>query len=501
MSVRVRFAPSPTGFLHVGGARTALYNWLYARHTGGTFVLRIEDTDEARSTEESMNAILSGLRWLGLDWDEGPGAAGRADPVGEFGPYYQMQRVEVYRDHLNRLLAAGKAYPCFCSKEDLEKMRTTAMVMKRPPKYDERCRRLSAAEREERLRGNPPHVFRFARPPEGSVEFNDVVKGDLRFESALLDDFILVKSSGIPTFMFAGAVDDYLMKITHVIRGDDHLSNTPRQIQLYDAFGWSEKPVYAHISMIHGPDGTRLSKRHGATSVEEFRRTGFLPEVMLNYLALLGWSTADSQQLFDPKDGFRELVDKFELERCQKSPAVFDTEKLRWMNGVYIRGLSKDEFLSRTWPHLKEAGLVAAATPDAADASFRSYVHAALMLEQEKLVVLSDAPGLIDFFLQDEVRFDPEAVEKVLKKEGALAVVDGVARAFEGLPALTAENTEKTCRDYAEKNGLKTGQVFHPVRVSVSGRTRGPSLFHMLEVLGKERVLRRMARAREAVPA
>ncbi|MBV9080398.1 MAG: glutamate--tRNA ligase, partial [Elusimicrobia bacterium] len=295
---RVRFAPSPTGFLHVGGARTALYNWLYARQSGGTFILRIEDTDEARSTEESMRAIIDGMRWLGLDWDEGPGAKPGEGGIGNFGPYYQMQRLDIYRAHLDQLLKAGKAYPCFCTKEDLEQMRNRAMLMKRPPKYDERCRNLAPAERDARVAKGDPHVFRFAREHAGAVEFNDVVKGPMRFEAELLDDFVLVKSSGVPTFMFAGAVDDHLMQITHVIRGDDHLSNTPRQVQLFDAFGWKDRPIFAHISMIHGPDGSRLSKRHGATSIEEFRRIGFLPEVMLNYLALLGWSTSDSQQIF-----------------------------------------------------------------------------------------------------------------------------------------------------------------------------------------------------------
>jgi glutamyl-tRNA synthetase len=485
MTPRVRFAPSPTGLLHVGGARTALYNWLYARHHQGTFILRIEDTDEARSTEESMNAILSGLRWLGLDWDEGPSEKGIK---GAVGPYFQMERLDIYKKHLEMLLANGKAYPCFCSKEELEQMRTKAMILKKPPKYDERCRKLSPEESKKRLDKGDPHVYRFARPLEGTVEFDDVVKGHLKFESELLDDFVLVKSSGVPTFMFAGAVDDRLMNITHVIRGDDHLSNTPRQIQVFDALGWKEKPHYAHISMIHGPDGSRLSKRHGATSIEEFQKAGYLPEVMLNYLALLGWSTSDSQQLFSPSDHFRELVEKFELERCQKSPAVFDMEKLKWMNGVYIRNLTKGQLLERTWPYLVEAGLVS----PSADEATRHYVHSALMLEQEKLVVLSDAPGLIDFFLHPEVVFDPEAVEKVLKKEGAKDVLSGIMKEFEKLPTLTAANTEQTCRDYAQKNALKTGPVFHPVRVAVSGRTRGPSLFHMLEVMGKERVLERI---------
>jgi len=485
MTTRVRFAPSPTGFLHVGGARTALYNWLYARHTQGKFILRIEDTDEARSTDESMKAILEGMKWLQFDWDEGP------DAGGDRGPYFQMERAEIYKKNLEILLKNNTAYPCFCTREDLEQMRNRAKLLKKAPKYDERCRKLSPAEKEERLGKNTPHVYRFARPLDGSVQFKDVVKGIVQFESELLDDFIIIKSSGIPTFMFAGAIDDHLMDITHVIRGDDHLSNTPRQIQLFEAFGWKNIPTFAHISMIHGADGSRLSKRHGATSVEEFKKLGFLPEVMVNYLALLGWSTSDSQQLFDPSNQFKEMVDKFELERCQKSPAVFDNEKLRWMNGVYIRKFSKEELLKRVWPFLVEAGLV----DDSANEELKNYIHQAIMLEQEKLVLLSDAPSLIDFFLHKEVQFSPEAVEKVFKKEGALDVVSGILNEFEKLNPLTVENTEKTCRDYAKSKGIKNAAVFHPVRVSVSGRTRGPSLFHMLEVLGKERVLNRMKKA------
>ncbi len=491
MAVRVRFAPSPTGFLHVGGARTALYIWLFARHLKGTFILRIEDTDEARSTDESMQAILDGMRWLGLDWDEGPGVKGHKDDVGSFGPYFQMERLDIYRKHLEMLLERGRAYPCFCSKEDLEQMRSRAMIAKRPPKYDERCRKISKEDGQARVAKGEPHVFRLARSHDGAVEFTDVVKGQLKFESELLDDFVLVKSSGVPTFMFAGAVDDYLMQITHVIRGDDHLSNTPRQIQIFEALGWTKLPQFAHISMIHGPDGSRLSKRHGATSIEEFRQTGFLHEVKLNYLSLLGWSTSDSQQLFNPANHFQELVEKFELERCQKSPAVFDTEKLKWMNGVYIRQLTKDQLMERTWPFLVEAGLV----KSDADAALKHYVHDALMLEQEKFVVLSEAPGLVDFFLTPEVVFDPESFEKVLKKDGAKEILKRIRDTFAGLPTLTAANTEQACREEAQKNALKNGQVFHPVRVAVSGRTKGPSLFHMLEVLGKERVLARIDRA------
>lgn len=490
MTIRVRFAPSPTGFLHVGGARTALYNWLYARHHKGTFVLRIEDTDEARSTDESMNAILDGLSWLGLNWDEGPGVAGKKEAAGKFGPYFQMERLDIYKKHLQLLLDQGKAYPCFCTKEQLEEMRNRAMLTKRPPKYDERCRKLAADERKSKLDSGTAHVYRFARPHDGKVEFEDVVKGHLSFESDLLDDFVIVKSSGVPTFMFAGAVDDHLMEITHVIRGDDHLSNTPRQVQLFDAFGWTKKPIFAHISMIHGPDGSRLSKRHGATSIEEFRKSGFLPEVMLNYLALLGWSTTDSQQLFSTANHFQELVEKFELERCQKSPAVFDTEKLKWMNGVYIRNLSKDELYERSKPFLLEAGLM----KEPLSAEQADYIKAALMLEHEKYVLLSETPALVDFFVKDVV-FDPESVDKVFRKEGAKTVLEKILAKLLALDHLTAENTEKACRDLAVEAGLKTGQIFHPVRVAVSGRTKGPSLFHMLEVLGKDRSCQRIQAA------
>lgn len=471
MTVRVRFAPSPTGFLHVGGARTALYNWLFARHNKGTFILRIEDTDEVRSTDESLRAILDGMKWLGLDWDE--------------GPYFQMQRAGVYKEHLQTLRGAEKAYPCFCTKEDLDQMRKRAMLLKRPPKYDGRCRRLDPAESARRIDKGEPHVFRFARPEEGRVEFTDAVKGTVRFESEQLDDFIIVKSSGTPTFMFAGAIDDYLMKISHVVRGDDHLSNTPRQLQLFDAFGWTEKPIFAHISMIHGPDNTRLSKRHGATSVEEYQKAGFLPEAMVNYLALLGWSTSDSQQLFDPGGHYKELIDKFELERCQKSPAIFDVEKLKWMNGVYIRNLSKEELWRRAKPFLESV----------LNGKSENYLREALALEQEKLTVFSEAAHLIDFFVAENLSFDPGAVEKVFKKEGAIDVLRNIQNEFTTLEPFTAESTEKACRNFAAKNNLKNGQVFHPVRVAVSGRTKGPSLFHMLEVMGKERVAQRIQKA------
>src|SRR5882672_10572858 len=330
-SIRVRFAPSPTGYLHIGGARTALFNWLFARHNQGVFILRIEDTDELRSTEESVSGILDSMKWLGLDWDEGPTPDGRG-VKGDYGPYFQMQRLEKYQAACDELVKKGLAYPCYCTAEEVEKMRELALLAKRPPKYDGRCRNLTSEQRAASEQAGKKKSIRFKTPQTGNTRFVDLVRGGLDFENALLEDFVILKTSGVPTYNFACVVDDHHMAISHVIRGDDHLSNTPRQILVYEALGW-KPPEFGHLAMILGSDGSRLSKRHGATSVTDYRDSGYLPEVMLNYLALLGWGTEDSQQIFTQQ----EMVDKFSLERCSKSPAAFDPAKLLWMNGEYIR--------------------------------------------------------------------------------------------------------------------------------------------------------------------
>jgi glutamyl-tRNA synthetase len=479
---RVRFAPSPTGALHVGGARTALYNWLYARHTGGTFVLRIEDTDDARSTEESLGAIIEGLKWLGLDWDEGPALPS----PGPYSPYFQTQRVELYAQYLKELTDKGLAYPCYCTPEEVEGMRKRAMLNKQPPKYNGACRNLTPAEREAKAGQGRKAVLRFKTPTEGSTDFTDVVRGTVHFDNALLDDFVIAKGSGIPTYNCAVVLDDHLMEITHVIRGDDHISNTPRQLLLYKAFGWTP-PLFAHISMILGSDGSRLSKRHGATSLTEYRDAGYLPEAVRNYLALLGWSTEDSQQIFMKG----ELVQKFSLERAKPSAAIFDPAKLLWMNGEYIRKTPVKELVQLAIPFMKKAGLL---TRDPSVEEL-ARLETVVGLEHEKIKLLSDIPHLVDFLLKDEVVYEPEALEKVLKKPGATGVVADLAERFTKLEPFTAQMTEKACRDYAAEKGLKTSPVFHPIRVSVSGRTQGPSLFHMLEVLGKPKVLERMKKA------
>ena len=338
-NIRVRFAPSPTGYLHVGGARTALYNWLLARQMQGVFVLRVEDTDLQRSTEESVEGILEGMRFLGLTWDE--------------GPIFQSDRLDIYREYAQQLLDTGRAYECFCTPEELDQMRKELAAQKLDPKYDGRCRHLTEEQKEAYRQQGRKSVIRFKHKEEGKTEVRDLTHGTVVFDNSQLDDFVIIKSDGMPTYNFAVVIDDATMDITHVIRGEDHLSNTPKQIQIYEALGF-QVPEFAHIPMILGPDKARLSKRHGATSVTQFRDEGYLPEAMLNYLALLGWGYDDSQTVFSVD----ELIEKFSLERVSKNPAVFDIKKLEWLNGLYIRELTIEQLYELTLPYLQKEGLV-----------------------------------------------------------------------------------------------------------------------------------------------
>jgi glutamyl-tRNA synthetase len=377
MNVRARFAPSPTGYLHIGGARTALFNWLFARGLKGTFILRIEDTDEARSTEESVGAIIESMKWLGLEWDEGPGK----DNPAQYEPYYQMQAKDqgVYQKYVDQLLSEGKAYRCYCTPEELDEMRKKAMAEKKPPRYDGRCCHLSMEERQQKEAQGRRAVIRFKRPIDQTVKLHDLIAGDVQFDPTLLDDFVIMKASGVPTYNFACVIDDHRMDITHVIRGNDHLSNTPRQVQLYEAFGWTP-PVFAHLSMILGPDGARLSKRHGHTSVLEYRNEGYLPYALINYLALLGWSTEDSQQLFEKQ----ELIQKFSIDRTSNSPATFDPQKLVWMNGEYIRKMDAVE-LTRTFLQWVEV----TGQQDRIKGWDRELIEKTITLEHDKIKLLN----------------------------------------------------------------------------------------------------------------
>jgi len=485
-SIRVRFAPSPTGYLHIGGARTALFNWLFARNQGGVFILRIEDTDEVRSTDESVSGILESMKWLGLDWDEGPTPDGKG-VIGNSGPYFQMQRLDKYQAACEELLKKGLAYPCYCTPEEVEKMRELALLAKRPPKYDGRCRNLTTEDRRAREAEGRKKSIRFKTPQQGRTRFMDLVRGALDFENALLEDFVILKTSGVPTYNFACVVDDHHMAISHVIRGDDHLSNTPRQKLVYEALGWAP-PQFAHLAMILGSDGSRLSKRHGATSVTEYRDAGYLPGVLLNYLALLGWGTEDSQQIFTPS----EMIEKFLLERCSKSPAIFDPAKLIWMNGEYVRKTPPAELAALAKPFFKDKN-VSAVPP--------KIYEQAVALELEKIKLLTDVPKLTDFLLWNEYEYREEAVTKVLRAEGAAAILEELAKRLAALSPFDVPGIELLCKTLAKDKGVKNGAIFHPLRVAVSGRTEGPSLWHMVEFLGKERTLDRIKRAQGIVGA
>jgi glutamyl-tRNA synthetase len=473
--VRVRFAPSPTGHLHIGGARTALFNYLFARNEGGSFILRIEDTDRERNTVEAVHHIIDGMKWLGMDWDEGP------EVGGDHGPYTQLERLDIYHQYAQTLLDKGSAYYCYCTPEELDEKRKLAMKRHLPPKYDRRCRSLSDGECKTFEGEGKRKVIRFATPDRGETSFTDLIKGRVGFKNGLLDDFVIMKSDGIPTYNFAAVVDDHLMNITHVIRGDDHISNTPRQILMFKALGLDDIPEFAHLPMILGSDGSRLSKRHGATSVIEYKSLGYLPEALDNYLALLGWAPGTEREIFS----LEELVKEFSLGRVGSSAAIFNPEKLEWMNGEYIRATDLDVLTKEI------LDVDSGEAPFIKTAEFE-YLKSVVALEQERLKTLTEFPEMTKFFFEEDVEYDQAAWDKIMTQEHVPGLLNGLKDKLGKLTALKAEDVEKMMRDLAAEMGIKTSLVFHPLRVAVSGRMVGPSLFHMVEVLGKDRVLKRI---------
>jgi len=482
-NVRVRFAPSPTGHLHVGGARTALFNWLFARSKGGSFILRIEDTDQERSTEESYRGIVSAMRWLGLDWDEGP------EVGGEWGPYLQSERREGYRESAGRLGAEGLAYPCFCTADELAERREAMRQLGQDPRYDRKCRDLDAATVGNLLAEGRPHVMRLKTSDEGTIEFDDLVHGRIAVPAGQIDDFIIVKSDGYPTYNFACAVDDSRMKITHIIRGDDHLSNTPRQVLIYEALGITP-PALAHVPLIMGPDKARLSKRHGSTSIQQFRDDGYLPEAMVNYLALLGWSYDDSAQLFTTG----ELVEKFSLDRVSDTPAIFDYKKLLWMNGEHMKRGPVEKRVQLVTPHLEAAGLV----KQPVDGEKLAFIRRVVEVVGDRLKMPRDIVELSDFFFLDEVEYEDKAGEKFLRRHYVGPAFRILEDRLQKLHAYNELGIEEVMRGLAGEMGLKAGELIHPVRVALTGRRNSPGIFEVMTLLGKDKVLERLARARKA---
>lgn len=476
-NVRVRFAPSPTGFLHIGGARTALYNWAFARRNNGVFVLRIEDTDPERSTQENTDAILRAMEWLGLDYDEGPVVG------GEYGPYFQTQRFSRYTEGLEMLKASGHAYPCFCSAEELDSKRGAAREQGGFAGYDRACRALPAEDVAARVAAGEPHVWRLKVPEDrGDIVFDDAVRGEVVFPAAAVDDFVLARTDGTPTYNFAVVMDDVDMRISHVIRGDDHLSNTPKQIVVYEALGMP-LPTFAHLSMIWGPDGKRLSKRHGATSVEAYAEMGYLPEAIVNYLALLGWSLDGETTIIDAET----LKANFSLDRISKNPAIFDVEKLDWMNGVYLRDMPASQFVAHIVPWLQSAGL-----SDAQDVAERpEWFEKLAPLISERVKRLDEVAEKVEFLFV-EPQIDESAREKVLDKPGAGRSLSAAGVVL-GSCAWTAEAIEEALRAVPEALELKPKVVFQAIRVAATGSTVSPPLFESLELLGRERTLARLA--------
>jgi glutamyl-tRNA synthetase len=475
--VRVRFAPSPTGYPHLGNIRTALFNWVFARHNNGIFILRIEDTDAARLVGGATDVILESLRWLELDWDE--------------GPYFQSQRLELYREVSDRLIEQGLAYQCYCSTERLESMRQEQMKRKQPPGYDRHCRNLTREQRAEMEAKGITPVVRFKTPVEGQTSFNDLLRGQIVFENATLDDFVLLKSDGYPTYHLANIVDDHLMEISHVLRADEWLSSTPRHVLLYQALGW-QPPQFAHLPMILGSDRSKLSKRHGATAITEYQEQGYLPEAMFNFLVLLGWSLDDKTELLSRE----EIIKHFSLERISKTAAVFNREKLEWMNGVYIRGLSLEEFSRRSMPFLERGLPIEINRP-----LDIGYVRQLMPFVQERARTLAEVPQLSEFFFVEALEYDVGLLlDKIDKAEAIKSLQASVAR-MDSLKDWSAASLEAVFRPLAEELKLKTGVFFGLLRVAVTGRTAAPPLFQTMEVLGKERCLKRLRAALDKISA
>ena len=502
-NVRVRYAPSPTGAPHVGNIRTALFNWLFARHHGGKFLVRIEDTDQERRVEGAEEAILDSLRWLGLDWDEGPDT-----PDGGFGPYVQSQRVGLYQDAAQRLIETDAAYHCYCSSERLDALRETQTRRKAPTGYDRKCRNLSAEERAEAEASGVTPVVRFKMPLTGRTTFDDVVRGSVTWENRLIDDFVLLKSDGFPTYHLANVVDDHAMQISHVFRADEWLASTPRHVLLYEAFGWAP-PLFAHMPLILGSDRSKLSKRHGAVSLLDYSEQGYLPEAMVNFLALLGWSLDDKTTVMSRED----LVRGFTLDRVVASPAIFDLEKLSWINGVYIREMPPDEFAKRARPFLTRGLPAEVRRP--LDWSFTREVCA---LIQDRARTLDEATELADFFYTRGVDFPPALIwagmgDKRVKKladagedlsdhplpEDAAVVLAWLEAAERWLTELEGEwearLLEESLRALVTEIDTSTRRLFGALRVALTGRTAAPPLFETMDVLNRDVCLERIGAA------
>ncbi|MGV3487042.1 MAG: glutamate--tRNA ligase [Tuberibacillus sp.] len=479
--IRTRYAPSPTGHLHIGGARTALFNYLYARHLGGKFIIRIEDTDVKRNVEGGEENQLDYLKWLGLEWDES------VDVGGEYGPYRQTDRLDIYNHYLKELMEKGLAYKCYCTEEELQTEREEQLARGEAPKYSGRCRNLTAEQREQfEAEGRKPSI-RFLVPQGKVYSFDDIVRGQISFESDGIGDFVIVKNNGIPTYNFAVVIDDYLMKITHVLRGEEHISNTPKQLMLFEAFGW-EAPDFGHMTLIIGENRKKLSKRDESIIqfIEQYEDLGYLPEALLNFIALLGWSPKGEEELFS-RD---ELIDIFDPDRLSKSPAVFDPVKLAWMNNQYIKKASLETVINITLPHLIKAGKL----PENLSEERRKWAEELIALYQEQLQYGAEIVELTELFFKDDIAYNEEGME-ILKGEQVPEVLSVLRQNLESIEEWLPENIQPQIKATQKATGQKGKLLFMPIRVAVTGSTHGPELPKSIALLGKDVVLKRLESA------
>ncbi|MDI6744596.1 MAG: glutamate--tRNA ligase [Thermodesulfovibrionales bacterium] len=472
--IRVRFAPSPSGHLHIGGARTALFNYLFARHNNGKFILRIEDTDRTRSTDEYIDAIIEGMKWLKFEWDE--------------GPFRQTDRFDVYRSYVDKLLKEGKAYYCCCTPEELEQRRKDAIAQGKTPKYDGRCRNLEKGQRVKGSKGQSKNAaVRFKMPQHSQTVVDDLIRGNVVFENDQLDDLIIMRSDGTPTYNFTVVVDDVDMKITHVIRGDDHLNNTPKQIHIYKALGY-EIPLFAHLPMILGSDKTRLSKRHGATSVMAYKDMGYLPDVLVNYLVRLGWSYGD-QEVFTRE----ELIKYFSFDNVGKSSAVFNPEKLIWLNSQYIIKSNPEELGELVIPFIENANII-----QKGQTIDKQWLSKAIKTLQERSKTLVELATSLRYYIAEDVGYNEKAKTKFLN-EKSFPYLKELKENIESATDFTAHGLENIFKSIVEKHGIKLGALAQPVRVAMTGGTESPGIFEVLEILGKEKTLKRLDKAVKAI--
>ncbi|KJS22797.1 MAG: glutamyl-tRNA synthetase [Clostridiaceae bacterium BRH_c20a] len=476
-NIKVRFAPSPTGPLHIGGARSALFNYLLARRLGGKMVLRIEDTDLERSSRESELNIYESLKWLGIDWDEGP------DVGGSFGPYRQTERLDLYTKYAQVLIEKGLAYLCYCSEEELEEQRQAFTAKGELPRYSGCCRKLTKGQEEKYVNEGRKPVIRFKVPDNQPVVIDDLVRGTVIFESSGIGDYVIIKSDGIPTYNFAAVVDDYLMKITHVIRAEEHLSNTPRQVLIYEALDWG-KPKFAHISLILGKDKSKMSKRHGATSVVQYKEQGYLPEAVVNFLVLLGWSSGGEEEIFT----MEQLIEQFSLDRVAKNPAVFDMDKLKWINGYYIRQSPAKEIVKLALPFLREAGYL---PQDINEEQYR-WVEMIVTSIQEKIHCVNEVLDYMKIFVGVEVEFENEETRLVLTEEQVPQVIEALRTKLKEMDIIEPEAVKKALKAITKETKLGGRNVFMPIRVALTGQMHGPELHYIIPVLGTELVEKRV---------